>query len=50
VRGDEHVDEVEAGGRRAVELADAARIVNLNGGLGIVRARERDESHVRVLA
>jgi len=37
VRGDERVDEVEAVGRHAVQLSDAAGRVDLNGGLGIVR-------------
>ena len=49
VRGDERVDEVEVGGRHAVQLSDAAGRVDLNGGLGIVRARERDEPRVVVL-
>ena len=49
VRGDERVDEVEAGGGHAVQLSDAAGRVDLDGGLGIVRARERDEPRVVVL-
>ena len=49
MRGDERVDEVEVGGGHAVELSDAAVRVDRNGGLGIVRARERDEPRVVVL-
>ena len=49
VRGDERVDKVEAGLRHAVELSDAAVRVDLNGGLGIVRACERDEPRLLVL-
>ena len=47
-RGDEGVDEVEVGGRRAVELGDAAVRVERDGGLGIVRRGERDEPRLVV--
>ena len=47
-RGDEGVDEVEVGGRRAVELGDAAVRVEGDGGLGIVRRGERDEPRLVV--